>query len=440
MPTNESICDLLELVLQCNNFQFNGENYVRKGGTAICTKVAPSPANIFMADFEDKFVSNYHLKLFLYKWFIDDVVMIWPRGRESLNKFIGHLNQCHESIKFTAEISENEITFLDTKIHPENDGTLWTDLYCKPTDSHDYLHFTSAPQPQCKRSWPYSQFIRVRCICSKPSDFLKHGLSLLAHFLHRGYSSEHLKEAFLKAWMLSRSDLLNYREKEEQGNNPLFLISDYNPGFPSLKPFVTENWDLLTRSQATKILGENRVIFGYWRPKNLKDELVRAKLPTLAENKNSAPSCKTKNKCKTWNCQYCKLLNKTGWITSTHTGREYTTCSEITCQSSNLIYCITCKKYWKQYVGQTGDPISKIFDGHKGTINRQEMANDIGRHFNLSDHSGVRDMEITVLDFIHAPPKSDFAVSLRLQIEFIWIHRLRTMLPMGINTITTNPI
>ena len=147
------------------------------------------------------------------------------------------------------------------------------------------------------------------------------------------------------------------------------------------------------------------MIFGYRRPKNLKDELVRAKLPTLVEDKNLVPLCKTKNKCKTWNCQYCKLLNKTGRITSTHTGREYTTRSEITCQSSNLIYCITCRKCRKQYVGHTGNPISERFDGHKGTLNRHEMANDIGRHFNLPDHSGLKDMEITVLDFIHAHQK-----------------------------------
>ena len=104
MPANKSICELLELVLRCNNFQFNGENYVQIGGTAMGTKVAPSLANILMADFEEKFVSNYHLKLLLYKRFIDNTVMIWPHSRELLNEFISHLNQCHESITFTAEI------------------------------------------------------------------------------------------------------------------------------------------------------------------------------------------------------------------------------------------------------------------------------------------------------------------------------------------------
>ena len=93
------------------------------------TKVAPSLANIFMSDFEEKFIKSYHLKPLLYKRFIDDIVMIWPHGRESLDEFIKHINQCHETIKFTADISDSEINFLDTKVHLDKDGGLWTDLY-----------------------------------------------------------------------------------------------------------------------------------------------------------------------------------------------------------------------------------------------------------------------------------------------------------------------
>ncbi len=55
-PFNPSIPDLLELILKLNNFEFNGEHYLQIGGTAMGTKVAPSLANIFMGDFEEKHV------------------------------------------------------------------------------------------------------------------------------------------------------------------------------------------------------------------------------------------------------------------------------------------------------------------------------------------------------------------------------------------------
>ena len=90
VPKNSSLIDLLELVLTLNNFQFNGENYLQIGGTVMGTKVAPSFANIFMSDFEDKHVQS----------------------------------------------------------------TIWTNLYCKTTDSHNYLHYSSAHPLHVKRNPP----------------------------------------------------------------------------------------------------------------------------------------------------------------------------------------------------------------------------------------------------------------------------------------------
>ena len=47
-PFNTSILTLLEHVLKCNNFQFNGDFYLQINGTAMGTKLAPSYANIFI--------------------------------------------------------------------------------------------------------------------------------------------------------------------------------------------------------------------------------------------------------------------------------------------------------------------------------------------------------------------------------------------------------
>ena len=53
MPKNSSIIDILKLILTCNNFQFNGTNYLQVSRTAMGTRVAPTYANLFMSDFED---------------------------------------------------------------------------------------------------------------------------------------------------------------------------------------------------------------------------------------------------------------------------------------------------------------------------------------------------------------------------------------------------
>ena len=47
-PINTSLLQLLEKVLKCNNFDFNGRLFLQFGGTAMGTRVAPSYANTFM--------------------------------------------------------------------------------------------------------------------------------------------------------------------------------------------------------------------------------------------------------------------------------------------------------------------------------------------------------------------------------------------------------
>ena len=50
-PSNNTLIKLLELVLNRNNFQFNGHNYIQTGGTSMGTKLAPGYASNTMGDF-----------------------------------------------------------------------------------------------------------------------------------------------------------------------------------------------------------------------------------------------------------------------------------------------------------------------------------------------------------------------------------------------------
>ena len=75
---NRSLITLLQYVLHMNNFQFNGENYLQIGGTAMGTRVAPAYANLFMARLEEKFLADSEYTLPLYLRYIDDIFLIFP--------------------------------------------------------------------------------------------------------------------------------------------------------------------------------------------------------------------------------------------------------------------------------------------------------------------------------------------------------------------------
>ena len=136
--SNETLIKLLTLVLEKNNFQFNGQNYIQIGGTCMGTKLAPGYACNTVGDFERTFVYTYHKQPILYVRFIDDIFIIWPHDRASLEEFINHLNTRVENFKFTHEISQDKVAFLDTVVKISN-NRITTDLYSKPTDSHNYL-------------------------------------------------------------------------------------------------------------------------------------------------------------------------------------------------------------------------------------------------------------------------------------------------------------
>ena len=155
----------MTFVLKFNNFQFDGKDYLQVGGTAMGTKVAPSLATVYMADFEEKHIYTYDPPPDFFIRFLDDCLIGWSHGREKFDEFVAYLNRCHKSIKFTAEVSEMSVPFLDLNIHLDG-GRIWTDLYCKPTDSHNYLHFDSAHPEHNKLSLPYSQYLRLKRICS----------------------------------------------------------------------------------------------------------------------------------------------------------------------------------------------------------------------------------------------------------------------------------
>ena len=92
----------------------------------------------------------------------------------------------HPKIKFTHEVSESEIIYLDTKVKIDNNRKLYTTLFEKPTDTHLYLHYTSAHHKPCHTKGPFGHFLRICRICTKNEEFIQHGGEMIEHYLKRG--------------------------------------------------------------------------------------------------------------------------------------------------------------------------------------------------------------------------------------------------------------
>ena len=116
-PSSETLLRLAELVFTLNCFSFGDNYYKQINGVAIGTKMGPSYANLFVGFIENKFFSNYHgPKPDLYKRYIDDCVGATSSSKEELNLFT------NAALKYTWEISENSLAFLDIKLSINDNG------------------------------------------------------------------------------------------------------------------------------------------------------------------------------------------------------------------------------------------------------------------------------------------------------------------------------
>ena len=93
-----TMSDLLKIVLGKNYFQFADKMYHQVQGTAMGTKMAPAYANLFMAELERELLTDSPATPLLWKRYIDDILCIWPGPKESLEQFIEHINNKHDTI------------------------------------------------------------------------------------------------------------------------------------------------------------------------------------------------------------------------------------------------------------------------------------------------------------------------------------------------------
>ena len=125
-------------------------------------------------------VQNYNLS------FSSVILTIWTHGEEKLTQFLNELKNFHSNLKFAHETSCCTVKFLYLNVSLSN-GTIYTDLYIKPTDGHQYFHYQSSHPLHIKTSILYSQALIVSRICSSEKDFKTHVSDMKEWFLARGY-------------------------------------------------------------------------------------------------------------------------------------------------------------------------------------------------------------------------------------------------------------
>ena len=191
---------------------------------------------------------------------------------------------------------QKQVNFLDVTVYLEN-GKIKTDVYVKPTDTHQYLHSFSCQPYHCKKRFPYSQTLRLNRICSDSSSFDRRYNDLERWLLERGYKEKEKRKLVLRGGAFCRDDVLN-RERTLQEKTQVTFNLTYYPVFKDVRKILKK----LLHQAHKKVFSEVPVI-GFKNAKNLKDHLVSAVLPQLDREGRSKP-CKGANR----SCEVCKSV------------------------------------------------------------------------------------------------------------------------------------
>jgi len=121
---------------------------------------------------------------------MDDVAGAALCSEDDLRQFLEFASSFHPNLEYTRSVSTDKVPFLDICMKPQ-DNRIATSIHYKATDSHSYLNFISSHPYSCKSSIPYSQFLRLRKICSDDAD-IEAG-KMETFFAARGYPNDFIR-------------------------------------------------------------------------------------------------------------------------------------------------------------------------------------------------------------------------------------------------------
>ena len=96
------------------------------------------------------------------------------------------------------------------------------------------------------------------------------------------------------------------------------------------------------------------------------------------------------------------------------------------------MYLITCDICQQQYVGETKRSFGTRIKEHLADI-KHKRDKPLSLHFRQKSHKTTK-LTYQIIEIINKDPTSDISTKYRKEKEMYWIHQLRTIQPVGINS------
>ncbi len=217
LPDKETMVSLVSAVLKNNYFEFNGRYFKQIIGASQGSKCSPEICDIRADELINEILDQYRYRnkiAYLGRYRDDFFAIMHTSTAEEIKEFFHIANNHHPLLKFTYEISDSEMIFLDTVIFKGNrfahTGVLDIKIYIKPTNTHQNLQRASMHNPSVFSALIKGEAIRYRRNCSDNDHFTQSLSTFKTHLLKRGYAEQEMDSNFKAVSSMDRTELLRF--------------------------------------------------------------------------------------------------------------------------------------------------------------------------------------------------------------------------------------
>lgn len=404
---DKQILQLLKISLTRNDFEFDNKVFLQIQGTAMGKKFAPSYADIYMAEWERTlFLKCTHTPL-IYHRYLDDIFGVWQHTTDTFTDFIQLMNTHHPHITCKHITNDTTVDFLDTTVFLTDPikgvRHFKTKVFFKPTDTHTLLHKHSFHPKHTFRGLIKSQLIRFHRICTDHKDFKDATAILFSALRSRGYARRFLRKI--------KSDTLHQLQHNittvlPNSKQVIPLITTFSNSSVQLNNKIKQQFQTMASKHSP--LQHYRVISSYRKNPNLRDILVRSKF-------HSGPPIAPSPLAKYYRQHRFIENGEGGWVIH----------QQLTLQTDNIIYRITCTRCKLTYIGETKNTLHARLQQHIYNITSNNKTTHLVQHF--QEH-GLTHFKISGLE---SSPTWNTKMRRRREQHFIALFNTRH--PAGLN-------
>lgn len=246
-PTNDQLLEITKLILTKNEFEFNDKFYKQIVGAPQGAVPSPEICDIAIYRHINSILDRFQHgdKILLHKRFRDDGLILFNGTTSEIESLFTLANSAHDLLKFTYDICDTEISFLDISIYKDqrfNDSNI-LDIksYPKPTETFQYLARDSAHPTNCFHSLIHGETTRHMRNNSSLSTYKETVDRFSLKLKERGYSQSEINDNTKKVDFSDRNKHIYKTQSAEKTGPPLVFVTTFDPKWAHLKGVLSKH-------------------------------------------------------------------------------------------------------------------------------------------------------------------------------------------------------